>query len=636
MTSKAVERAVALLDVLSSRRYGLDREQIRERIPGYAGAKSDAAFERMFERDKDALRALGVELVSERAPQSPVGFVYRLLLPPERQISFSPLDLVLLSHLSSAWDGTDLERLARSAILKIGAQTGKKLTGHLGEPARFSDVGGLAECLEATAEGKGVSFSYGGTAKEVRKVSCWGLGLRFGHWYLYGWDRVRRAERTFRLDRMRSVKIIPPVPAGTGQDFSMGAALDRVGTRDIPRVASRALGADKPGLQLAPSYSPQESAVAAIVAGRTHRLGALELPAEADRAQQTAVEAAEGRLRTTLLGALGRIAPAEPVIDWKLPVAQRVRESAAEQLTRTVLMLSLVSDAGSLGLKELADFFEVPVSKVKDDLDAVASSVEFGSLTVDIDGQQRVTVRGIAALTGGAALTASEAAVLILAIELGQSAGNQLVFDRLTLKVLEAVPAPGALAGRFSVYSQDTNEQIAGAIERRIPLTIRYSSYRGETERTVEPLALVINDGPRYLRAWCRDSGGLRNFRLDRITYLEQLTGQSFPPRAESAEETPESWLRNLAGEPHRLAVLALSNRAEKSLVEAAQRKLERYAVATASRQEERLYRVPVVNEGWLLELLLSLDGVVALLSPPPLRERLLERVSGGADAPSM
>lgn len=92
-------------------------------------------------------------------------------------------------------------------MLKVGAQSGQKMDESLGDNPRFSDEIGLVECLEATAEGKGLSFLYG-TAAKARKITCWGLGLRFGHWYVYGWDRDRKAERIFRLDRMSGVKII--------------------------------------------------------------------------------------------------------------------------------------------------------------------------------------------------------------------------------------------------------------------------------------------------------------------------------------------------------------------------------------------------------------------------------------------
>lgn len=56
VTSKAVERAAALLDVLSSAPWGLDRDAVRQRVPGYDQAATDAAFERMFERDKQVLQ----------------------------------------------------------------------------------------------------------------------------------------------------------------------------------------------------------------------------------------------------------------------------------------------------------------------------------------------------------------------------------------------------------------------------------------------------------------------------------------------------------------------------------------------------------------------------------------------------
>ena len=50
-----------VLCLLASRRY-TSREQVRRAVPGYAECESDEAFERMFERDKDTLRDMGVPL----------------------------------------------------------------------------------------------------------------------------------------------------------------------------------------------------------------------------------------------------------------------------------------------------------------------------------------------------------------------------------------------------------------------------------------------------------------------------------------------------------------------------------------------------------------------------------------------
>src|SRR5665811_16982 len=61
MAPRKTERQLNLvICLLASRRY-LTREKIRDSVEGYQGL-SDAAFQRMFERDKDDLRDLGIPI----------------------------------------------------------------------------------------------------------------------------------------------------------------------------------------------------------------------------------------------------------------------------------------------------------------------------------------------------------------------------------------------------------------------------------------------------------------------------------------------------------------------------------------------------------------------------------------------
>ena len=61
----AVSRTERLLNLviclLAATRY-VSKEQIRQAVPQYAQCATDEAFERMFERDKDDLREMGIPL----------------------------------------------------------------------------------------------------------------------------------------------------------------------------------------------------------------------------------------------------------------------------------------------------------------------------------------------------------------------------------------------------------------------------------------------------------------------------------------------------------------------------------------------------------------------------------------------
>lgn len=661
VTSKAVERAVALLDVLSTHQLGLDRDQIRDRVPDYRRAGSVGAFERMFERDKQVVRALGVELVATRADYSPLGFVYRLQQVSVATAEFSAVDVAVLSHCTRAWDGTELERLARSALLKIGASTGQRLGGQLGEPPRFSAPPGVAECLMALAEGKAVSFTYDGAGQsgsEVRKVLCWGLGLRFGHWYLMGWDKARRSRRLFRLDRMAAIHILtidgPPVP----DDFSMERELAALPSQILPLVATVRVselvegedagspvgGLDR-ALKVEKSFGVLESARSAVLNGRTHCIDRTLWPDVAPVYQAQIIEVERG-LREELLAwhidAVGVEAP-QGEGAWKPVVPQRNRESASDQLIRLLLMLSLVESAGSLPLATLADFFLTTEAKAQTQLEGLAASVGFESLTVDIDTEGNVTVSGNQALVSGVRLTAAESLVLSLALDLAASADSGSYYGHLHAKLwpdTREVSGAAQPARQVAVYGADVDPAITRALSERVPLRITYRSRRGTSKRVVEPEALLIDNGPRYLRAWCRQAGDYRTFDLHKTSDIELLDGQAFSPRAENGGgplSSPRLWLQELANGAHPVPTLTLA--VPKSLPaahrERTQAVLTRYATASAEETDWVFYRLPLVHTSWALSLLIELGPTVRVLEPQALRLELLSLLRASPTANS-
>lgn len=633
MTSKAVERAITLLDVLVSAPHGLDRNQIRHRVPQYSQASSEAAFERMFERDKDVLRSVGLDLISHRVQHSEVGFTYRVGAGDLPSLTVGPIDVLLLSHLSTAWQGTSLERYASSAMLKVGAQAGLKMGESPGDTPRFSDEIGLVECLEATAEGKGLSFLYGTSAK-TRKISCWGLGLRFGHWYVYGWDRDRRAERIFRLDRMSGIKILAASSFPAPTDFSMQEALSRVGFAELPLVASLPLNHAESSEDLTelPSYSPLESAERAVLNGETHELTEQQLAsANVDRVQQSLVVEAERSLRTALYRTDEETPGTLPQgLVWKPVSAQRERETASQQLTRTFIMLSLISSRGGMALSDLAGYFDLTPSKIRSSLDAVAASVTFGALFITIDSDDWVTVDGKIEMTGGAPLTPVETATLLLAINLNHSSEQQLMLDSLAIKLSESSVQTQHFSHRFSVYSNDTADVFQEAIASKVPLELTYSSYHGVSQRTVEPFSLVNRDGPRYLRAWCRSAQDIRHFRLDRIGAVHALTDDTFQSDpVDNTDSSLHSWRHQLVNQPHREATLLVPAHLPATQRAKTQWILEQYASHIAQQAGNHFYKLPVVNEMWLFELIISLGGCAQLLLPCDVRRRFQLKLAG-------
>src|SRR5450631_2770343 len=64
MAPQRTERLLNLVIALLATRRWLTKEQIRRAVPQYADCDTGEAFDRMFERDKEDLRELGVPLVT--------------------------------------------------------------------------------------------------------------------------------------------------------------------------------------------------------------------------------------------------------------------------------------------------------------------------------------------------------------------------------------------------------------------------------------------------------------------------------------------------------------------------------------------------------------------------------------------
>jgi len=118
------ERLLNLVLCLLYTRRPLPKSKIREVVPQYGAAASDEAFDRMFERDKDELRELGIPLVTEETSsiwEDETG--YRIdqreyALP---DIAFEPDELAVLGLASRTWAHASLAGPAAQALRKLKA-----------------------------------------------------------------------------------------------------------------------------------------------------------------------------------------------------------------------------------------------------------------------------------------------------------------------------------------------------------------------------------------------------------------------------------------------------------------------------------------------------------------------------------
>lgn len=200
-----LERLLNLVAALLDANRPLSRAEISQRVPGYGGGES---ARRAFERDKDALRAMGIPLVIEPLPgdRADGGDGYRI--PRDRyelpDPGLAPDELAAL-HLAAstvrlgAGGGPGSPGEAAVAIWKLGGATGgPDPTAPL---AALPGSEHLAVLFSALGERRPVTFRYRG---DERTVDPHRLSFANGHWYLTGHDHLRAERRNFRLDRLES------------------------------------------------------------------------------------------------------------------------------------------------------------------------------------------------------------------------------------------------------------------------------------------------------------------------------------------------------------------------------------------------------------------------------------------------
>ncbi|WP_336886333.1 helix-turn-helix transcriptional regulator [Rothia nasimurium] len=643
VTSKAVERAVSLLDVLTKRPHGITRDEIRFRVPGYDEAGTDSAFERMFERDKQVLRALGSDLVTERVPFEESGFIYRLENSPGRSPDFTPAERALLATASLAWEGTELERTARTALLKIEAGR-SQFPEQASLSARFVDRVGLSECLSAVADGKALRFRYRSHAQSPRTVVAWGVGMRFGHWYVEGWDKGKKASRLFRLDRMVGLTLVTAEGPAAPETYSIADSLAGLEPDAVPLLATtihpshggRSQHRWGEDVRALPSFGLEESVLQAVMQGRTHFLPPSQaLPEGVDSGYQDAAAEAEAALRLSLGAWHGEPYACDMPVKtsaWKPVAPQRVRESASDQLIRLLTMVAVVQTTGGMNLGELADLFDTTPTKARNQLEGLAASVGFESLNLSIDDDLFVEVGRETSLSAGVKLTEVEVLVLSLALDLMKCSHGSGLGNLVRAKLWDSLgDADGKALNPHcvAVAPVDINPLLRQALDQKIPLEILYRSRRGETVRVIEPLKLIVNNGPKYVVAWCRKAQGYRHFSLDSITTMTLCEDETFSDRLDDLGETG-TWLSELkAGRhPSELMVLALDGEQPSHVREAVDLELRRYSTATAQAGGWQFYKVPLANQDWALSLVVRLGPTVRILHPAHLIPKVQELLS--------
>ena len=204
------------------------RGQIREAVPGYPD--SFDAFKRMFERDKDELRELGIPLETGTNAAADDEPGYRIsrqayVLP---EIRLEPDEAAVLGLAARVWRRAELAGRPRARCSSCARPGSTRRT----PPSRASSRGcrpvrpPSGRCGRRCATGARCSFGYraaGRSTPQQRHLEPWGVVNRHGRWYVAGPDTDRGETRVFRLSRIDG-----PVSFTRAAGLGHGAAGDDV------------------------------------------------------------------------------------------------------------------------------------------------------------------------------------------------------------------------------------------------------------------------------------------------------------------------------------------------------------------------------------------------------------------------
>jgi proteasome accessory factor B len=212
----AEERLTNLVVALMATEIGLTKQQILDNVSGYrqradAGTRTDA-LEKMFERDKEELRSLGVpiETIGDAADPNDLREArYRIPqaeydLPSD--IDFTPAELAVLQLAGSVWSAESVSGDAQSGVRKIralGIDGDEPIIGFA--PRITARDAAFSPLQEAIEKSRVVVFDYlkpGEDSPRRRRVRPLALVDYEARWHVFGIDVDVEEDRMFLLSRI--------------------------------------------------------------------------------------------------------------------------------------------------------------------------------------------------------------------------------------------------------------------------------------------------------------------------------------------------------------------------------------------------------------------------------------------------
>lgn len=197
--------------LVAAPRLGISKQQLLLAVPGYQDGSSQEALDKMFERDKAALRKAGValEVIDGEGSDNPDDTKYRIVpgsfdWPEDLVLNTQKLQLLELA--GRAWNHQAMRASARAAITRLKALGYVQKTQDLEifSPRILAKHASFSPLAEAISDRLLVSFDYQKPGSQPTSRELQPIKLRFleGQWVLLAMEAAE--VKNFLLRRITS------------------------------------------------------------------------------------------------------------------------------------------------------------------------------------------------------------------------------------------------------------------------------------------------------------------------------------------------------------------------------------------------------------------------------------------------
>jgi proteasome accessory factor C len=307
--------------------------------------------------------------------------------------------------------------------------------------------------------------------------------------------------------------------------------------------------------------------------------------------------------------------------------------TSQERLPRLLALVPYLIARPGIAIEEAAADLGVTARQLRKDLellwmcglpgygpgDLIDLSMDEDTVTVTYDAGMRRPLR----------LTGAEATALLVALRALLDTPGMVDADAVRRAVAKIESAagqaqPAGVAVGLGVREGGNTATVRKVVQealrdgRALRMTYYTASKDEITERTVDPMRLLIVDGRGYLEAWCRRAEAVRLFRLDRVDDVTVLDEAAAPPPDASQVDVSAGLFRPQPDQEVAQLVLEPDARWVS----------EYYPVEFLEELDVGRLRIRMryADAAWMLRLLLSLGGDVTVERPAVLAEDLRER----------